>query len=121
MGHVADIAVLEAESGVFAFKDSWPAKRLGTKRLENVLTVRAGKIVYERNPRPPAVQDTTIYDLLIKQGRSEITRGKWTWGLSAIAWRALGRTLKQRTRGWWLRPKVTVNARDDRGRRRRRL
>src|SRR5208337_4852791 len=32
-------------------------------------TVRAGKIVYERNPRPPAVQDTTIYDLLIKRGR----------------------------------------------------
>jgi hypothetical protein len=42
---------------------------LGTKRLENVLTVRAGKIVYERNPRPPAAQDTTIYDLLIKHGR----------------------------------------------------
>jgi hypothetical protein len=34
-----------------------------------VLTVRAGKIVYERNPRPPAAQDTTIYDLLIKHGR----------------------------------------------------
>ena len=69
VGRVADIAVLEAEAGVFVFKDSWPAKRLGTKRLENVLTVRAGKIVYERNPRPPAVQDTTIYDLLIKHGR----------------------------------------------------
>jgi predicted amidohydrolase len=69
VGRVADIAVLEAETGVFVFKDSWPAKRLGTKRLENVLTVRAGKIVYERNPRPPAAQDTTIYDLLIKHGR----------------------------------------------------
>jgi len=69
VGRVADIAVLEAETGVFVFKDSWPAKRLGTKRLENVLTVRAGKIVHERNPRPPAVQDTTIYDLLIKRGR----------------------------------------------------
>jgi len=42
---------------------------LGTKRLENVLTVRAGRIVCERNPRPPAAQDTTIYDLLIKHGR----------------------------------------------------
>jgi len=69
VGRVADIAVLEAETGVFVFKDSWPAKRLGTKRLENVLTVRAGKIVYERNPRPPAVQDTTIYDLLFKHAR----------------------------------------------------
>jgi hypothetical protein len=53
---------------VFVFKDAWPAKRLGTKRLENVLTVRAGKIVYELKPRPPAAQDTTIYDLLIKHG-----------------------------------------------------
>jgi dihydroorotase len=69
VGRAADIAVLEAETGVFVFKDAWPAKRLGTKRLENVLTVRAGKIVYERNPRPPAVQDTAIYDLLIKRGR----------------------------------------------------
>jgi hypothetical protein len=69
VGRVADIAVLEAETGVFVFKDAWPAKRLGTKRLENVLTVRAGKIVYERHPRPPAARDTTIYDLLIKHGR----------------------------------------------------
>jgi dihydroorotase len=69
VGQVADIAVLEEETGVFVFKDSWPAKRLGTKRLENVLTIRAGKIVYERNPRPLAAQDTTIYDLLIKHGR----------------------------------------------------
>ena len=66
VGREADIAVLEAETGVFVFKDAWPAKRLGTKRLENVLTVRAGKIVYERSPRPAAVQETTIYDLLFK-------------------------------------------------------
>jgi len=69
VGRMADIAVLEAEIGVFIFKDSWPAKLLGRKRLENVLTVRAGKIVYERKPRPPATQDTTIYDLLIKHAR----------------------------------------------------
>jgi len=31
VGRVADIAVIEEQSGVFAFKDSWPAKRLGTK------------------------------------------------------------------------------------------
>jgi hypothetical protein len=66
VGKVADIAVLEPETGVFVFKDSWPAKRLGTERLENVLTVRAGKVVYERTPRPPATDDTTIYDLLFK-------------------------------------------------------
>ena len=34
VGRVADIAVLEQQTGVFVFKDSWPAKRLGTKRLE---------------------------------------------------------------------------------------
>jgi dihydroorotase len=33
VGKVADIAVLAERTGVFAFKDSWPAKRLGTKRL----------------------------------------------------------------------------------------
>ena len=54
VGRVADIAVLEQQTGVFVFKDSWPAKRLGTKRLEYVLTIRAGKIVYERGPRPAA-------------------------------------------------------------------
>jgi dihydroorotase len=76
VGQIADIAVLEAETGAFVFKDAWPAKRLGTQRLENVLTVRAGKIVYERDPRPPAAQDATLYDLLIKHatlaaGRTE--------------------------------------------------
>ena len=52
VGRVADIAVLEEQSGVFAFKDSWPAKRLGTKRLECVLTIRDGKVVYERGAVP---------------------------------------------------------------------
>jgi dihydroorotase len=50
-GHMADIAVLELQSGVFAFKDAWGAKRLGNKRLECVLTVRDGKIVYDRDGR----------------------------------------------------------------------
>jgi predicted amidohydrolase len=69
-GKAADIAVLEEQTGVFAFKDSWPAKRLGTKRLECVLTVRDGNVVYER-PRsaPVTTIDTQIYDLLIKHGR----------------------------------------------------
>jgi imidazolonepropionase-like amidohydrolase len=68
-GKVADIAVLEEQTGVFAFKDAWPAKRLGTKRLECVLTVRAGQVVYERPRRATAAVDTQVYDLLIKHGR----------------------------------------------------
>ncbi|MCP5116007.1 MAG: amidohydrolase family protein, partial [bacterium] len=48
-GKVADIAVLELQSGVFAFKDAWGKKRLGTQRLECVLTLRAGKLVFDAN------------------------------------------------------------------------
>jgi len=91
---VADIAVLELETGVFVFKDSWPAKRLGTKRLENVLTVRAGKIVYERSPRPPAVQDTTIYDLLIKRGRIGDRHEEVDLGIIGNRVARIGRRLK---------------------------
>jgi dihydroorotase len=43
--------VLESQSGVFAFKDSWPAKRLGARRLGCVLTVRGGRVVYDRDGR----------------------------------------------------------------------
>jgi dihydroorotase len=78
VGRVADIAVLEEQSGVFAFKDSWPAKRLGTKRLECVLTVRGGKVVYERGSGATtsgattsgatSAKDTKVYDVLIKHG-----------------------------------------------------
>ncbi|MGA2113858.1 MAG: amidohydrolase/deacetylase family metallohydrolase [Bryobacteraceae bacterium] len=75
VGRVADIAMLEQKSGVFVFKDSWPAKRLGTRRLESVMTIRAGKIVYARGEPAAASQDTTVYDLLFKHaqiaGRSE--------------------------------------------------
>jgi dihydroorotase len=46
-GRVADIAVFQLREGVFAFKDAWHKKRLGTKKLENVLTVRAGKLVHD--------------------------------------------------------------------------
>ena len=68
VGRVADIAVLEEQSGVFAFKDSWPAKRLGTKRLECVLTVRGGKVVYERRSGTPGAAGALVYDILIKHG-----------------------------------------------------
>ena len=69
VGKVADLAVLEEQSGVFAFKDAWPAKRLGTKRLQCVLTVRDGKVVYERGAVPARGADTTVYDLLLKHAR----------------------------------------------------
>ncbi len=64
-GRGADIAVLESESGVFAFKDSWPAKRLGVKRLECVLTIRDGRIVYDRDGRAfPAWKAAGDYGVL---------------------------------------------------------
>jgi dihydroorotase len=68
VGRVADVAVIEEQHGVFAFKDSWPAKRLGTMRLECVLTLRGGKVVYERQSGTPGTADTKLYDLLIKHG-----------------------------------------------------
>jgi len=46
---VADVAVFELQSGVFAFKDAWGKKRLGTKKLECVMTVRNGKTVFDSN------------------------------------------------------------------------
>ncbi len=67
VGRNADIAVLELETGVFAFKDAWPAKRLGTKRLECVLTVRDGQIVYQREQASAAAAGP-IYDLLLRNG-----------------------------------------------------
>jgi dihydroorotase len=70
VGRTADIAVLEEQTGVFAFKDSWPAKRLGTKRLECAMAIRGGKVAYERGPAAAGgAQDTTIYDLLFKHAQ----------------------------------------------------
>jgi dihydroorotase len=50
-GKVADVAVFELRDGVFAYKDAWHNKRLGTKKLETVLTVRGGNLVYDRDGR----------------------------------------------------------------------
>jgi dihydroorotase len=69
VGRTADIAVLADRTGVFAFKDAWPAKRLGTRRLECVLTVRNGKVVYQRTAAPSSTADTEVFDILIKHGR----------------------------------------------------
>ncbi|HEY2013297.1 MAG TPA: hypothetical protein VGH38_07330, partial [Bryobacteraceae bacterium] len=41
----------------------------GNKRLECVLTVRAGQVVYERHSRPGGSTDTQVYDILIKHGQ----------------------------------------------------
>ncbi len=46
-GQVADIAVFRLREGVFAFKDAWGKKMLGTNKLECVLTVRAGELVFD--------------------------------------------------------------------------
>ena len=46
-GAIADIAVLEVQTGKFAFLDSGRAKHIGDRRLRAVLTVRAGDIVWD--------------------------------------------------------------------------
>jgi len=46
-GRAADIAVFRLETGVFAFKDAWGKRLMGTKRVACVLTVRNGEIVYD--------------------------------------------------------------------------
>lgn len=46
-GAIADIAVLEVERGRFAFLDSGRAKHIGDRRLNAILTVRAGDIVWD--------------------------------------------------------------------------
>ena len=50
-GREADIAVLALEDGVFAYHDAWEMKRMATRRIANVLTVRSGEIVYDRDAR----------------------------------------------------------------------
>ena len=92
-GREADVAVLEIEEGVFAYHDAWQKKRIGTRRINNVLTLRAGEIVYDRDARAfadwsgsaaparptmpngetpdgsPAIPATEpIWDLLLKNG-----------------------------------------------------
>ncbi len=50
-GKIADVAVLAIREGTFAFKDAWGKKRLGTKKVENVLTIRDGKLAYDAEGR----------------------------------------------------------------------
>ena len=69
VGSVADVTVLDLRSGVFALKDSWGAKRLVTKRLENAMTIRAGKILYERDGVTAEEGPQEIYDILLRNGQ----------------------------------------------------
>jgi dihydroorotase len=48
-GSVADLAIFELKTGVFAFKDAWGMKRMGTKKLECVYTVRNGQTAFDLN------------------------------------------------------------------------
>ena len=50
-GKEADVGVFALRTGVFAFKDAWGKKALGGRKLECVLTVRAGKIVFDLDGR----------------------------------------------------------------------
>ncbi|MBK5294435.1 MAG: amidohydrolase/deacetylase family metallohydrolase [Acidobacteriia bacterium] len=89
-GAIADVAVLELDSGVFSFIDSMKKKLTGTKKLECVMTLRDGKVLFDRDgrmvqassdtarlaPLPTysreesrAEEGSTIYDLVLKQGR----------------------------------------------------
>jgi dihydroorotase len=46
-GSVADIALFEVQKGSFGFVDSGHARMMGDRKLRCVLTVRAGKIVWD--------------------------------------------------------------------------
>jgi len=69
VGAVADVTLLDLRTGVFALKDSWGAKRLTRRKLENAMTIRAGKIVYERDGVPAVEPSAEIYDVLLRNGQ----------------------------------------------------
>ena len=50
-GQIADIAAFSLQSGVYAYKDAWSHKNLASKKLECVLTLRAGEQVFDRDGR----------------------------------------------------------------------
>jgi len=89
-GATADVAVFELRQGVFSFIDSARKKLTGTKNLECAMTIRGGKIVFDRDGRmlPPspvvaklaplpsypheegrAAEPSAIYDLVLKHGQ----------------------------------------------------
>jgi dihydroorotase len=50
-GKTADIAILALRDGLFALKDSWGKKALATRKVENVLTIREGKVAWDAEGR----------------------------------------------------------------------
>ena len=50
-GRVADVAVLRMTHGVFAYQDAWSKKRLGSRKLEAVMTLRNGELVFDLDGR----------------------------------------------------------------------
>jgi dihydroorotase len=48
-GAEADVAVLELQNGQFSYRDCGHARLDGNQKLDCVMTLRAGRIVYERD------------------------------------------------------------------------
>jgi dihydroorotase len=48
-GRVADIAVFKLRKGVFGFTDAPQRRLMATKKLEAVLTIRAGRLVFDQD------------------------------------------------------------------------
>ena len=46
-GQVADVAVLQLRRGVFGFNDANLRRMIGTRKIEAVLTLRAGELVFD--------------------------------------------------------------------------
>src|SRR6185503_20511507 len=58
-GATADVAVLELDTNVHTFIDSMRKKLTGAKKLECVMTLRDGKVVFDRDGRTlPASSET---------------------------------------------------------------
>ena len=57
-GSDADVAVFRIVDGEFGYQDAYSQKFIGTKRLENQLTLRGGKIVWNLNGLGATMWDT---------------------------------------------------------------
>lgn len=49
VGRAADIAIVQLNQGVYAFKDAWGKKFIGKQKLDCIMTVRAGAVVHDAN------------------------------------------------------------------------
>jgi len=50
-GQTADIALFHLRTGTFSYHDAWQKKRLASKKLEAVMTIRDGKLVFDQEGR----------------------------------------------------------------------